>query len=85
MNIIDELFMAYYAGNLRIKPPFPEKEPDEKIEAEKSLELSEQQTRIFERFLDDYSESAAQNGFSVGFTLAFELLREIFDKPLEKS
>lgn len=86
MGIIDELFLAYFDGNLRVKPLLPEKASDDRIAAaEKSLELSEQQTRAFELFLEDYTESYAKSGFSAGFVLAFELIREIFEKPLDKS
>lgn len=86
MSIIDEIFLAYFDGNLRIKPLLPEKASDNRIAAaEKSLELSEQQTRAFELFLEDYAESGAKNAFSAGFKLAFELIWEIFEKPLDKS
>ena len=86
MSIIDEIFLAYFDGNLCIKPLLPEKASDDRIAvAEKSLELSEKQTRDFELFLVDYAESGAKNAFSAGFKLAFELIWEIFEKPLDKS
>ena len=78
--------MAYFDGDFRIKPLLPEKASDNRIAAaEKSLELSEQQTRTFELFLVDYAESGARNAFSTGFKLAFEMIREIFQIPLDKS
>ena len=86
MSIIEEIFMAYFDGNLRIKPLLPEKSSDDRISAaEKNLELSEKQARAFELFLVDYAESSAKRTFTAGFKLAFELISEIFEIPLDKS
>ena len=86
MSIIEEIFMAYFDGNLRIKPLLPEKSSDDSISAaEKNLELSEKQTRTFELFLVDYAESGAKQAFAAGFKLAFSLISEIFEIPLDKS
>ena len=86
MSIIEEIFMAYFDGNLRIKPLLPEKSSDDRIAAaEKSMELSEKQTRTFELFLVDYAESGAKQAFSAGFKLAFSQISEIFEIPLDKS
>ena len=86
MGIIEEIFMAYFDGHLRVKPLLPEKVSDNRIAAaEKSLELSEQQTRAFELFLVDYAESGAKNAFSAGFKLAFELIWEILEIQPDKA
>lgn len=86
MSIIKELFWEYLEGRLPVKPEISGKTEEDKIsEFERFLGLSDEQVSSFEDFLFDYSGSLEKQGFSAGFRLAFELIWEIFEIPLDKS
>lgn len=85
MSIIKELFWAYIEGKLNVKPIIPKGEENDKVsEAEMRLGLSDDQIRDFEDFLFEYVGDHEKQSFSAGFKIAFSLIAEIFEIPLDK-